>query len=280
MTHAEIESACKEFQEFEKECEGYDVDRNMREVSNALGQVASQAFFLGYNSSPKWHEYFASIDIENRPDFPLFLKTLQLLYKLYRDVMAVAKASDSQVLYAFDVSRRNLRVGHRIHEQYREEKGGDPSWAWKGDPNYIPKPLPDLPPSVLPKIPLDNRTDIEQALIEMHQFWRTIDFTNESVHDFGGHIFYIGLSCSVLGYLPHPKWSEHQGDWDMSQTSQYPHFLEAINKVYRLFKVVEGANRATENQVFRCYRLQRRIDKIADDLRPILLARREAKNSP
>ncbi len=56
MTHAEIETACKEFEAFENRCKGHDVDRNMCEISNALGQVEPQAFFLNYNSLPKWHK--------------------------------------------------------------------------------------------------------------------------------------------------------------------------------------------------------------------------------
>ena len=71
----------------------------MCEIWNALGQVAPQAFFLNYNSLPKWHEYFAELDIENRPDFPLFLNTFQVLCKLYRDVIDTGEATDSQVLH-------------------------------------------------------------------------------------------------------------------------------------------------------------------------------------
>ncbi len=149
----------------------------------------------------------------------------------------------------------------------------------------MPVPVPYPPPIVPSKVPLDNHHDIELVLFKMHRICKSTDFGNESVGDLCGHIFSIGMACSVLGYLPHPSWPERLVECRIvecriNETPQCSNFLEVLNKVYRLFKSVEAADEATENQAFRCYRLQRKIVKIVDELRPCMRAMREPKDSP
>lgn len=107
-----------------------------------------------------------------------------------------------------------------------------------------------------PNMPIQTRTDIENALKEMYYSTRNLSSEAHGLAEFCDILAYFGMASSFLGYLPHPalqkKWKDVSLDDLPDERAIY---VEALNKVYRLYRDVLSAGDATDHQINRMYRL-------------------------
>lgn len=275
MNHGELETIVTELELREKannhEATRDDLSQNSNyrsEFAGHIGQIVVACNGLGFNPWPKIKPFFDTYSISIQGDYPEFEKTLILAYNEAKRALSCDQITDKMLFHFFDLSRRFLAIARTIDSQIIYPV--DPRYEeWKA--KQALKPAPDRlqrahEPFDPPNVPITTRTDVENALKEMHHFWFDRAISLGALGDFSHILVEFGMSSSFIGYLPPPGLSEK---WKNVSLDLLPDalatYLELINKAYRLFQEVKEVGNATERQISRMYRISWRTHVLAHE---------------
>ena len=263
MSYSRLETIFRAFEELAERCNRDGMSDNVCDIAHELGLVSSRAFFLGFNCNAPWKSYLDNLDIFNRPDFPAFLSTLKSLNRVYKQIESTSEPTDRQVVFVFRKAREHCRIAGQISKQYQLEYPPIERWTLQSKVKVSTRIEPLIELVVPPGMPLKSREGIEDALKEMYYFVKdTYSCLVGALCDIRHLLMSVSLSCSFLGFHPHPGWKELVGEWELSDQPEYSEFLTMMNQIYRLFREIRICNDATEEQIIRIYVLGRKLRKI------------------